>query len=125
MQAQRLKETMLAAAEVTALHLKDLPSVNHRANLEIDSKNPLFCFIDENGDGRISIEELTKVMEDFGAGGKDALELMKLLDANNDGFLSSEEFDLLQKQVMSDICFKVLVQLHLLYRLSLDIDFDT
>lgn len=90
---------MLAAAEFTALRLRDMPSSNHRERLEFDHKNRVFRFLDKNGDGRISIEELTEVMEELGAGGKDAQELMQLLDANSDGSLSSDEFDFLQKQV--------------------------
>ena len=45
------------------------------------------------------MEELTELMEDLGAGGKDAEELMRLLDDNNDGSLSSDEFALFQKRV--------------------------
>lgn len=93
---------MLAAADTTALRLRDLPSTDHRRGLEIDPKSRVFRFLDENGDGRISIEELRAVMGELGAGGKDAEELMQLLDTNNDGFLSSDEFSLLQKQVNLD-----------------------
>lgn len=103
MQAKRLKAIMLAAAELTALRLRDLPSANHRGRLEIDHNNRIFRFLDKNGDGRISIEELTEVMEELGAGDKDAQELMQLLDANSDGSLSSDEFALLQRQVKLDI----------------------
>ncbi|ONK63054.1 uncharacterized protein A4U43_C07F10940 [Asparagus officinalis] len=98
-EAKRLKTIMLAAAELTALRLRDMPSANHKGRLEIDQKNRVFRFLDKNGDGRISIEELTEVMEELGAGGKDAQELMQLLDANSDGSLSSDEFSLLQRQV--------------------------
>lgn len=99
MQAKRLKTIMLAAAELTAFRLRDLPSGNHRGRVEIDREDRVFRFLDKNGDGRISIEELTEVMEELGAGGKDAQELMLLLDVNSDGSLSSDEFDQLQKQV--------------------------
>ncbi|XP_072984257.1 GTP diphosphokinase CRSH1, chloroplastic [Typha latifolia] len=98
-EAKRLKTLMLAAAELAALRLRDLPSGNHRGGLEIDSKNRVFFLLDKNGDGRISIEELTEVMEELGAGDEDAQELMHLLDANSDGSLSSEEFDSFQRQV--------------------------
>lgn len=98
-EAKRLKAIMLAAAELTALRLRDMPSANQRGRLDIDHKNRVFRFLDKNGDGRISIEELTEVMEELGAGGKDAQELMQLLDENSDGSLSSDEFDLLQGQV--------------------------
>ncbi|KAJ6794345.1 putative GTP diphosphokinase CRSH1, chloroplastic isoform X1 [Iris pallida] len=98
-EAKRLKTIMLAAAELTALRLRDLPPANHRGRLEINQKDHVFRLLDKNGDGRISIEELTEVMEELGGGGKDAQELMLLLDANSDGSLSSDEFDLLQKQV--------------------------
>jgi hypothetical protein len=44
-------------------------------------------------------------MEDLGAGGEDATELMHLLDANSDGSLSSDEFESFQRQVvLSYIC---------------------
>lgn len=90
---------MLAAAELAALRLRDLPSSNERG-LDIDQTNRVFRLLDKNGDGRISIEELTEVMEELGAGGKDAQELMLRLDANSDGSLSSDEFDMFQRQVM-------------------------
>ena len=89
---------MLAAAELAALRLRDLPSSNERG-LDIDQTNRVFRLLDKNGDGRICIEELTEVMEELGAGGKDAQELMLLLDANSDGSLSSDEFDVFQRQV--------------------------
>ncbi|KAL6897783.1 hypothetical protein ACP4OV_006742 [Aristida adscensionis] len=95
-EAKRLKDIMLAAAELAALRLRDLPASDQGRG---DSKNRAFCQLDKNGDGRISIEELTEVMEDLGAGGEDATELMHLLDANSDGSLSSEEFDSFQRQV--------------------------
>uniref|UniRef100_A0A0D3G3K3 EF-hand domain-containing protein n=1 Tax=Oryza barthii TaxID=65489 RepID=A0A0D3G3K3_9ORYZ len=74
-EAKRLKAIMLAAAEVAAQHLRDEP------------------------DRRRCMEELTEIMEDLGAGGHDAEELMRLLDANSDGSLSSDEFALFQKRV--------------------------
>lgn len=98
MQAKRLKAIMMAAAEFAALRLKDLPSTSHRG-LEIDHKDRAFCLLDKNGDGKISIEELMEVMEELGAQGEDAREMMQLLDSNRDGSLSSDEFDLFQQQV--------------------------
>lgn len=98
---------MMAAAELAALRLKDLPSTSHRS-LENDQRDQIFCLIDKNGDGRISIEELTEVMEELGAKEEDAREMMQVLDANSDGSLSSDEFDLFQKQVLwflSDLVF--------------------
>lgn len=97
-QAKRLKAIMMAAAELAALRLKDFPSKNHKG-LEIDHRNRVFHLIDKNGDGKISIEELMEVMEELGAEGEDAREMMQLLDSNSDGLLSSDEFDLFQKQV--------------------------
>lgn len=90
---------MLAAAELAALRLKDIPSANHNG-FEIDQRNPVFRLLDKNGDGRISIEELMEVMEELGAPGEDAREMMQLLDSNSDGSLSSNEFDLFQRQVI-------------------------
>lgn len=97
-EANRLKVIMLAAAELAAIRLKDFPSTKH-IGPEIDNRNRVFCLLDKNGDGKISIEELMEVMEELGADGDDARELMQLLDSNSDGFLSSDEFDLFQKQV--------------------------
>ncbi|KAI3993257.1 hypothetical protein MKX01_010000 [Papaver californicum] len=97
-EAKRLKAIMMADAEFAALRLRDLPSTSHR---EIDQRNRVFCLLDKNGDGRISIEELKEAMEELGAGGEDAEEMMQLLDANSDGSLSSDEFDVFQEQ----ICF--------------------
>lgn len=62
-------------------------------------RDRVFCLLDKNGDGKISIEELTEVMEELGAQGEDAREMMQLLDSNSDGSLSSDEFDMFQKQV--------------------------
>lgn len=87
---------MVAAAELAALRLKDLPSVY---NSEIHQKDRVFFLLDKNGDGRISIEELMEVMEELGAQKEDAQEMMRLLDSNSDGSLSSDEFDSFQKQV--------------------------
>ncbi|KAJ4968404.1 hypothetical protein NE237_015105 [Protea cynaroides] len=97
-EAKRLKAIMMAAAELAALRLQDLPSASHRS-LENGQRDQIFCLLDKNGDGRISIEELTEVMEELGAKGEDAREMMQLLDANSDGSLSSDEFDLFQNQV--------------------------
>lgn len=89
---------MLAAAELAALRLQDLPSLNHM-EMETDRRDRVFRLLDKNGDGRISIEELMEVMEELGAPGDDAREMMQLLDANSDGSLSSDEFDVFQNQV--------------------------
>lgn len=98
-QAKRLKAIMMAAAELAAFRLKDLPSANHEGiETEQSKSDRVFRFLDKNGDGRINIEELMEVMEELGAPGEDACEMMQLLDANSDGSLSSDEFDLFQKQ---------------------------
>lgn len=89
---------MMAAAELAALRLQDFPSANHEG-LETDKRGRVFRLLDKNGDGKISIDELMEVMEDLGAPGDDAREMMQLLDSNSDGFLSSDEFDLFQNQV--------------------------
>lgn len=89
---------MMAAAELAAVRLKDIPSTNHKL-IEMHCRDRVFCLLDKNGDGKISIEELTEVMEELGAQGEDAREMMQLLDSNSDGSLSSDEFDMFQKQV--------------------------
>lgn len=89
---------MMAAAELAALRLKDFPSTNHKG-LEIDSRNRVFHLLDKNGDDKLSIEELMEVMEELGAQGEDAREMMEILDSNSDGSLSTDEFDMFQKQV--------------------------
>ena len=100
---------MIAAAEFAAMRLQDLPSANTRC-LEIDRRDRVFCLLDKDGDGKISIEELMEVMEELGAEGEDAREMMELLDSNSDGSLSSDEFDLFQKQVhVAKICFRVMM----------------
>lgn len=96
-QAKRLKAIMIAAAELAAVRVRDLPST--KRDFEIDHQDQVFCLLDKNNDGKISIEELTEVMEELGAQGEDACEMMMLLDSNSDGFLSSDEFDKFQKQV--------------------------
>lgn len=107
-QAKRLKAVMMAAAELAALRLKDLPSASHKG-MEIDRRDGIFRLLDKNGDGKISIEELMEVMEELGAEGEDAREMMQLLDCNSDGSLSSDEFDLFQKQVYIYFIFIYLV----------------
>ncbi|GMH19787.1 hypothetical protein Nepgr_021628 [Nepenthes gracilis] len=97
-EAKRLKVIMMAAAELAALRLKDLPSTNHN-NTGINQRERVFQLLDKNGDGKISIEELMEVMEELGAQRDDAREMMQLLDSNSDGSLSSEEFDFFQEQV--------------------------
>ncbi|XVF38977.1 hypothetical protein REPUB_Repub20aG0149300 [Reevesia pubescens] len=97
-EAKRLKAIMIAAAELAALRLKDFPSTNHKG-LEFGQRDEVFRLLDKNGDGKISIEELMEVMEELGASGEDARDMMQLLDSNSDGSLSTDEFDMFQKQV--------------------------
>lgn len=96
-EAKRVKEIMIAAAELAALRLKDPPSTYRSPG--IDHRDRVFHLLDKNGDGKISIEELMEVMEELGAQGEDAQEMMQLLDLNSDGALSTDEFHLFQKQV--------------------------
>lgn len=91
---------MMAAVELAALRLKDLPSPNQKGIDQTDQRDRVFRLLDKNGDGRISIEELMEVMEELGAPGEDACEMMQLLDSNRDGSLSSDEFDMFQQRVM-------------------------
>lgn len=102
-QAKRLKAIMIAAVELAALRLGDFPSANHVGGIKTDQRDRVFHLLDKNGDGRISIEELKEVMEELGAEGEDAKELMLLVDANSDGSLSSEEFDWFQRQVRGSL----------------------
>lgn len=99
-QAERLKAIMLAAAELAALRLQDFPSTTPRKEIDAaDRRDRVFRLLDKNGDGRISMEELTEVMEELGATGEDAREMMMSLDSNSDGSLSSDEFEAFQQQV--------------------------
>ncbi|XP_015061201.1 probable GTP diphosphokinase CRSH, chloroplastic [Solanum pennellii] len=97
-EARHLKAIMIAAADLAALRLRDFPSANQKV-LETDKRGRVFRLLDKNGDGKISIDELMEVMEELGAPGDDAREMMQLLDSNSDGFLSSDEFDIFQNQV--------------------------
>ncbi|KAG0452297.1 hypothetical protein HPP92_025770 [Vanilla planifolia] len=97
-EAKQLKAIMLAAADLAAFRLRDPPLPNYR-DIDINRKDRAFQLLDKNGDGQITIEELSEVMEELGADGKDAEELMQILDANSDGSLSSDEFDSFQKQI--------------------------
>lgn len=91
---------MMAAADLAAIRLKDLSSNKHQSlKTTTNQRDRVFCLLDKNGDGMISIEELMEVMEELGAPGEDAEEMMQLLDSNSDGSLSSDEFDTFQKQV--------------------------
>ncbi|KAJ8766457.1 hypothetical protein K2173_022516 [Erythroxylum novogranatense] len=95
-EAKRLKAIMLAAAELVAIRLRDIPSSKA---IESDQRDRVFQLLDKNDDGRISMEELMEVMEELGAPGEDACEMMQLLDSNSDGSLSSDEFDIFLEQV--------------------------
>ncbi|KAJ8539773.1 hypothetical protein K7X08_014025 [Anisodus acutangulus] len=97
-EARHLKKIMMAAAELAALRLRDFPSANPKG-LKTDKRGRVFRLLDKNGDGKISIDELMEVMEELGAPGDDAREMMQLLDSNSDGFLRSDELDLFQNQV--------------------------
>ncbi|XP_010487637.1 PREDICTED: probable GTP diphosphokinase CRSH, chloroplastic [Camelina sativa] len=99
-EAKRLKAIMMAAADLAAIRLKDLASNKQQSfKTTTNQRDRVFCLLDKNGDGMISIEELMEVMEELGAPGEDAEEMMQLLDSNSDGSLSSDEFDTFQKQV--------------------------
>lgn len=114
---------MLAAAELAAIRLQDFPSTTPHKDIDTAyCRDQVFRLLDKNGDGRISIEELREVMEELGAPGEDAREMMMTLDSNSDGSLSCDEFGVFQKQVeimrnleMRDEQFKTLLdeKLHL------------
>lgn len=91
---------MFAALELAALRLQDFPSTNPIKDIDVDHRDRVFRLMDKNGDGRITTEELMEVIEELGAPGEDAREMMLTLDSNGDGSLSSDEFDVFQKQVV-------------------------
>ncbi|CAG7882723.1 unnamed protein product [Brassica rapa] len=66
-EAKRLKAIMMAAADLAAIRLKDLSS-NKQQSLKTttNQRDRVFCLLDKNGDGMISIEELMEVMDDDG-----------------------------------------------------------
>ncbi|XP_010555144.1 PREDICTED: probable GTP diphosphokinase CRSH, chloroplastic [Tarenaya hassleriana] len=99
-EAKRIKAIMMAATELAEIRMKDLSYGKSQGWKGKQREGEgVFSLLDKNGDGRISIEELIEVMEELGAPGEDAEEMMQLLDLNNDGSLSCDEFDNFQKQV--------------------------
>jgi hypothetical protein len=95
---------MLAAAELAAVHLRDQLAAAGSDQGGGGGNNRAFQQLDKDKDGRIRVEELIELMEDLGAEDRDAKELMDLLDANCDGSLNSEEFELFQRQVCYAFC---------------------
>ena len=71
------------------LVLVSFPEVYAGQNEEFQlDKEALFQLLDQNKDGRISLDEFQALWKDKNA----AKESFRRLDTNNDGYLSSEEF---------------------------------
>jgi len=51
-----------------------------------------FAYFDKDNSGSITLDELKKVIADFGMQGMNENEFMKELDANNDGKIDYDEF---------------------------------
>lgn len=100
-EAKRLKAIVSAAAEFSALRLRELGRwvKEDEGGGGRSRRDPVFGLLDKNRDGRVSLEELTEVIEDLGAEGDDAEELMQLVDSNSDGSISSDEFDSFKSQI--------------------------
>ena len=65
--------------------------VSEEEGLGEDEHEPdLFSFLDEDGDGKLSVMELTEYFQIQGGGMPDGL--MAREDADGDGFISWEEF---------------------------------
>ncbi|MEW5301840.1 MAG: hypothetical protein WDW38_008472 [Sanguina aurantia] len=60
----------------------------------------LFANLDRNNDGTLSLEELSLVLSELGAGGEaEARQLMALLDEDGDGIVTLQEFTELHRKV--------------------------
>jgi len=57
-----------------------------------DNMERAFAYFDKDNSGFITIDELRKVIDDFGLSGMSDAEFMKEVDANNDGKIEYDEF---------------------------------
>lgn len=66
----------------------------------------LFAHLDRNSDGTLSLEELSLVLSELGAGGvEEARQLMLLLDDDGDGIVTLQEFTELHRKVGLGLLF--------------------
>lgn len=95
-QARQLRSWTEALMQKTAQHYAVYDSA-------LDSSASLFCHLDQNGDGRVSLAELESVLHDLGWSTRSnvaaARELLRSADTDGDGFISMEEFVAFQKRV--------------------------
>eukprot|EP00250_Pteridium_aquilinum_P033232 c5349_g1_i1 orf=443-4852(+) len=97
-QVQQLKKLMMAAADRAAWSLKELTGESLLTSAPAN-EDQVFLLFDKNNDGRISMSEFQQVLGDLGVDGKEAHEVMQLVDADKDGSVSADEFAEFKKQV--------------------------
>lgn len=91
----------LSVAQAEQLkRLKESPAFDIDVPSDINAGEALFRSIDTNGDGEVTLDELTVALEELGEKGElGASYLLDAADKNNDGVISLQEFMEIQKIV--------------------------